>query len=112
MTMVMQNSLKSLVLAVVASATVLGFAAAPAEAGEVSEARIQVSRAELAGVEGRKAVQARVYAAAKRVCADGGVNWRIPSETAAYNLCVANAVRDARLQIAAIATKTQTASLN
>ncbi len=104
------SSIRNLVLAIVASASVLSFAAAPAEASEVREARIEVGRYELGRVEGRQAVEGRVYAAAQRLCAEGGVDVKNLMETAGYKLCVANAVRDGRMQMAAIASRTQLAA--
>jgi UrcA family protein len=104
------NAIRNLVLAVVASGSVLAFAAAPAEAAEVREARIEVGRYELTRVEGRTAVEGRVIVVARQLCAEGGVDVKNLMETAGYKLCVANAVRDARLQMAAIASKTQLAS--
>jgi UrcA family protein len=104
------NPFRNVALAVVASATVLGFAAAPAEAAEVRTASIEVRRAELAVPAGRLAVEARVLAAAEKLCAEGGVDWRNLSESASYKLCVATAVRDARTQLAAMKAGTQMAA--
>jgi UrcA family protein len=105
------STFRNLMLAMMASATVLGFAAAPAEAGEIREARIAVGQSELSRAEGRQAVESRVLVAARRICAAGGVDVKNLSEVASYNLCVANAVRDGRLQMAAIASRTQMAGL-
>ncbi len=105
------NPFRNLVLAVVASTTVLGFAAAPAEAAEVRAASIAVDRLELSRADGRLSVERRVVAAAQQLCGDGGVDWKNINEAAAYKLCVANAVRDARLQMAAIANRSQLAEL-
>ena len=58
-TTTMTNPISSLVLALVASATMLGFAAAPAEA---ASAQVEVSKYELGTPAGRKAAEARVAA--------------------------------------------------
>jgi UrcA family protein len=105
MTTMTFNPFRNVVLAVVASATVLAFAAAPAEAADVRTASIEVGRYELTRAEGRSAVEGRVMAKALQLCAEGGVDWKNLTETAAYKLCVANAVRDARVQMAAIASR-------
>jgi UrcA family protein len=101
---------RNLALAVVASATVLGFAAAPAEASDVRTASIEVRRAELFQAAGREAVESRVLMAAGKLCAEGGVDWKNLTETASYKLCVATAVRDARIQMAAMTAGTQLAA--
>lgn len=103
------NPFRNVMLAVLASATVLGFAAAPAEASEVRTATIEVSRYDLTRAEGRAAVEGRVITVAKQICGESGVD-RNPTETAARKLCVANAVRDARVQMAAINARTQLAA--
>jgi UrcA family protein len=113
MTSIPQNPIMSLVLAVVASASVLAFAAGPAEAatpGTEVSARVSVGQFELSTFEGRQAATARVVAAAERICAEGGVDSKNITEVAAYKLCVADAVVDARQQMAAIQTRTQLAS--
>ncbi len=56
-------------------------------------------------------MERRVVATAQQLCAEGGVDWKNSAATAAYKLCVANAVRDARLQMAVIASRTQLAAL-
>lgn len=101
---------RNMMLAVVASASILGFAAVPAEAGEVRSASIEVGRYELSRAEGRAAVEGRVIATAQQLCAEGGVDWKNLTERADYKLCVANAVRDARMQMAAINSRTQMAA--
>lgn len=101
---------RNMVLAILASASVLGFAAVPAEAAEVRTASIEVGRYELTRIEGRHAVEGRVLAKAQQLCAEGGVDWKNLTETAGYKLCVATAVRDARTQMAAIASRTQLAA--
>lgn len=101
---------RNMVLAVVASASVLAFAAVPAEAAEVRTASIEVGRFELSRVEGRTAVEGRVLAKAGQLCAEGGVDWKNLTERAAFKLCVATALRDARQQMAAIASRTQLAA--
>lgn len=110
MTTLTFNPFRNLVLAVVASASVLAFAAVPAEAAEVRTASIEIGRYELSRVEGRMAVEGRVMAKAQQLCAEGGVDWKNLTERADYKLCVANAVRDARTQMAAIASRTQLAA--
>jgi UrcA family protein len=110
MTTMTFNPFRNVALAVVASATVLGFAAAPAEAAEVRTATIEVSRYDLTRAEGRSAVEGRVIGAARQLCAEGGVDWRNLNENAAFKLCVATAVRDARTQMAAITARTQLAA--
>jgi UrcA family protein len=110
MTTMTFSPFRNLILAVFASASVLGFAAAPAEAGEVRTASIDVARYELTRSEGRLAVEGRVIAKAKQLCAEGGVDWKNISETTAFKLCVATSLRDARMQMAAIASRTQLAS--
>lgn len=104
------NPFRNMVLALVASASVLGFAAVPAEAAEVRTASIEVGRYDLTRAEGRLAVEGRVIAKARQLCAEGGVDWKNLTENAAYKLCVANAVRDARTQMAAINSRTQLAA--
>jgi UrcA family protein len=101
---------RNMALALVATASVLSFTAVPAEAGEVREARIAVSAQELSRPEGREAVEGRIHAAARQVCAAGGVDWRNMQERVDYKLCFATAVRDGRAQMAAIASRTQLAS--
>lgn len=113
MTTMTTNPIMSLVLAVVASASVLGFAAGPAEAatpGTEVSARVPVGQFELSTFDGRKAATARVVAAAERICAEGGVDGKNVTEVAAFKLCVADAVVDARRQMAAIESRTQLAS--
>ena len=106
-TTTMTNPISSLVLALVASATMLGFAAAPAEA---ASAQVEVSKYELGTPAGRKAAEARVAAVADAVCAKGGVDWRNLGEVSAHKRCVTDAVADARTQISALSTRTQLAS--
>lgn len=110
MTTMTFSPIRNLVLAVVASASVLAFAAAPAEAAGVREARIEVGRYDLGRADGRMAVEGRVLVAARTLCAQGGVNMRNLREAASYKQCVADAVRDARLQMAAFGSGTQLAS--
>ncbi len=105
------NPFRNVALAILASATVLGFAAAPAEAAEVRTASIATSSLELSRAEGRKAVEGRVIVAAERLCAKESVDWKNLSESAGYKLCVANAVRDARTQMAEITARTQMAAV-
>lgn len=110
MTTTVFSAIRNLVLAAVASGSVLAFAAAPAGATEIREARIAVGQSELTRAEGWAAVEGRVAVAARRLCAKGGVDAKNLAETAAYKLCVANAVRDARLQMAAIGNRMQMAA--
>lgn len=98
---------RNMVLAVVASAAVLGFAAVPAEASEVRTASIEVGQYDLTRSEGRAAVQVLVLNKARELCALGGVDQKDLSETASQKLCVANALRDARIQMIEIAGRTQ-----
>lgn len=100
---------RNMVLAVVASVLVVGFAAAPAEASEVRTASIEVGRYDLTRSEARAAVQVLVLNKARELCAAGGLNLKDLSETASHKLCVANALRDARVQMAEIAGRTQPA---
>ncbi len=109
MTTMTFNPLRNMVLAVVASAVVVGFAAVPAEASEVRSASIKVGQYDLNRAEGRMAVQVLVLNAARELCAQGGVDQKDLSETASYKLCVATALRDARIQMAEIAGRTQLA---
>lgn len=107
MTTLTQNSMTSLVLAVLASGSILSFAAAPAEAASV---KVAVSGFSLASAEGRAAVDARVNAAAERAC-DAGADIRDVAARQAEKACVAAAVADARAKVAAISTRTQMAAL-
>ena len=104
------NSVRGLVLAVVASGVMLGISAGPAAAAPVKEARIQVAKFELTNAEGRKAAEDRVAAAAARLCAEGGVDLMSRAEAAEYKLCVADAVSSARAQISAIVGRQQLAA--
>jgi UrcA family protein len=113
MTIMTMKPLMSLVLALAASATMLGIAAGPAEAatpGSTASVKVPVGQFELSTFDGRKAATARVVAAAERVCAEGGVDTLNVTEVAAFKLCVADAVVDARQQMAAIQTRAQLAS--
>ena len=106
----LMNSVKSLVLAVVASGVMLGISAGPAAAAPVKEARVEVAKFELTKAEGRKAAEDRVAAAAARLCAEGGVDLMNRVEAAEYKLCVADAVSSARAQISAIVGQQQLAA--
>ncbi len=91
--------------AIAASAIVLGFAAVPAEAADVA---VRISAHELAAPAGRAAVESRIDRAAKMVC--GGADRRDLGARADEKACIAKAVADARLQVAALQSRTQMAS--
>ena len=100
-------NLKSFALAMVASAAILGFAAGPAEAASET---IAFQSTELASKGGRAAVDARVEAAAERVCAVGGVDFRSLIELQNYKDCVSGAVAQAKNDVAQTRTATMVAS--
>ncbi|PZU51133.1 MAG: hypothetical protein DI568_00550 [Sphingomonas sp.] len=104
------NSVRGLVLAVVASGVMLGVAAGPAAAAPVKETRIEVAKYDLTRPEGRKAVEGRVIAAASRLCSEGGVNQMSRAEVTEYKLCIADAVSSARAQINTIVGQQQLAA--
>lgn len=99
--------LKSLALALIASTAFIGFAAGPAEA---ASEKVAFHSVELASKSGRAAVDARVEAAAERVCAVGGVDWRSLTETQDYKACVSTAVAKARSAVAETRAATMVAS--
>ena len=103
----MDMNLKSFALALLASATMLSFAAAPAEAASET---VAFQTAELATKGGRAAVEARVEAAAERVCAVGGVDWRNLTETQGYKACVSTTVANARSEVAQSVASSMVAS--
>ena len=90
-----------------ATAAVIGFSAGPAEA---ASEKVAFHTAELASMSGRAALDARVEAAAKRVCAAGGVDFRNLAETGAYRACVTGSVAKARSDVAETRTATMLAS--
>ena len=100
-------NLKSLAMALVATAAVIGFSAGPAEA---ASEKLVFQTAELASMHGRAALDARVEAAARRVCAAGGVDWRSLVETEAYRTCVTGSVAKARDDVAETRTATMVAA--
>lgn len=99
--------LKSFALALVASGLVLGFTAGPAQA---ATEKLTFHSAELSTRDGRAAVGARVKAAAERVCAAGGIDWRYLPETQGYKSCVKLSVANAQAKIAALSTSTMLAA--
>jgi UrcA family protein len=104
----MMNNLSGLALAMVASAAVLGFAAAPAEAAEV---KVRVAAHELATAQGQAAVNGRLEAAAKVAC--GYVEQ--PRDAVATSLskyCVVKTLEDARAKVAEMKARTQMAALD
>lgn len=107
MTTTMENSLKSLVLAVLASGSILAFAAAPAEAAGV---KVAVSGYSLATAQGRAAVDAKVEAAAEKACSTGA-DIRDVAAWSAEKACVEKAIADARAEVAALSSKTRMAAL-
>lgn len=94
----------AMLLALVASATMLGFAAAPVQAGIVV---VKVSAGELASVNGRASVDARIERAARKACKSDS---RELTAAPSYGECVDKALADARIRVAQIANKTQLAS--
>jgi UrcA family protein len=102
-----QNSMTSLVLAVLASGSILAFAAAPAEAASVD---VAVSGYSLTSAQGRAAVDARVTAAAEKAC-DAGADIRDVAAWTAEKACVEKAIADARAQVAALGSKTRMAGI-
>lgn len=99
--------LKSFALALVASGLMLSFTAVPVEAATET---VAFQSAELASRSGRAAVDARVEAAAERVCAAGGVDWRYPPEAQGYKACVKHSVASAQARIAAAKASTMVAA--
>ncbi len=106
-TLPLEMNLKSFALALVASATILGFVAGPAEA---ASEKVAFQTVELASSGGRAAVDARVEAAAERVCAAGGVDWRSLVEAQDYKACVTSAVARAKSEVAQTRAATMVAS--
>ena len=92
--------------AVAASALILGFAAAPAEAATVT---LSVSAADLATPQGRALVDARIEGAAKQVCdIDNSVR-----DLKAYRfakLCTAETIEATRAKVATLKAATQIAA--
>lgn len=93
-------------LAIVASAAMLTFAVAPAEASSVP---VTVFPHELATPEGRAVVDARLERAAERACGATLARETLAAQ-AASKACVAEALADARIQVAAVKTRSQMAS--
>lgn len=106
-TLPLDMNLKSFALALVASATILGFVAGPAEAASET---VAFQTVELASKGGRAAVDARVEAAAERVCAVGGVDWRNLTEAQDYKACVNSSVAKAQGEVAQTRAATMVAS--
>lgn len=100
-------NLKSFALALVASATILGFAAGPAEA---ASEKVAFQTVELASKGGLASVEARVEAAAERVCAVGGVDYRNLMEAQDYKACVSKTVAEAQGAVAQSRAATMVAS--
>lgn len=107
MTTITQTSMTSLVLAVLASGSILAFAAAPAEAASVD---VAVSGYSLTSAAGRAAVDARVAAAAEKACSSGA-DIRDVAAWKAEKACVDAAIADARAKVAALGSKTRMAAL-
>ena len=102
----MNMDLKSVALALVASGMMLSFTAVPVKAAAEN---IAIQSAELASRGGRAAIDARVEAAAERVCAAGGVDWRYLPEARNQKACVKASVANAQAKIAAVKTATMVA---
>lgn len=100
-------NLKSFAMALVATAAIIGFSAGPAEA---ASEKVAFQAAELASKGGRAAIDARVEAAAERVCAAGGVDRLSRIETRGYKACVSGSVAKARNDVAETRTATMVAS--
>jgi UrcA family protein len=94
----MPKTLMSAMFAVAASASVLAFAAGPAEAAS-REVRFETQ--DLATAEGRAAVDRKLRIAARRVCAPNGT----PSpaaEASIFTRCYTAALADARGKLASV----------
>ncbi len=99
------NTFTSVVLALIASGTMLAMSAGPAYAASL-EVRAPVSK--LATASGRQAIDARVVRAANRVCA---TDVALPlGDYYAHKACVSSAIAKARTQIALRAGSVQLAS--
>jgi len=93
-------------LALVASASMLTFAAAPAEASSVP---VKVYTFELASADGRAAVDARLERAARQACGLDRGRDSLTTRARAKD-CVAEALVDARTQVAEVKGRSQMAS--
>ena len=110
MTTTFTNRISSLALALAASATMLGFAAVPADAAPAPTARVDVAMYDLSRPAGVVAAEKRVAQTAAQVCSVGGVNLMNRREVASRDACVADAMADARAQLQAIALRSQLAA--
>jgi len=91
-------------LAIAASAIVLGFAAAPAEA-----ATIRVAAYDLSTEKGRASLDARIHRAAKQVC--GVNNGALDMSARRFaDRCVEETIADTRAKVAAFRASVQTAA--
>ncbi len=106
MTTITNSPFFSAALAVVASGAMLTFAVAPAEAASVP---VRVAAYELATAEGRAAVDGRLARAAERACGyDQGAKGL--TTRAQAKACIAQALDDARVQVAQVKAASQMAS--
>lgn len=106
MTTITDSPIFSAALAVVASAAMLTFAVAPAEAASVV---VKISTQDLTTAEGRAAVDARLERAAKRACGFSHGREALATKALAQ-ACVAKALADARTQMAGVKARTQMVS--
>lgn len=102
MTNAFNTQIKSLVLAFVASGTMLMVAAAPAKAAS-QEVVVKVS--ELSTSTGRADVQRRLERTARQVCSTD-TDGRTTSAYRTQKACEAEALGKAQVQVAAMASKT------
>lgn len=98
---------RNFALAVIASASMLSFLAAPAKAASTE---VAYASAELASKGGRAAIDARIEAAAERVCAAGGLDRLSLVEMQGYKACVKGTVANASAQLAATRAATMMAA--
>lgn len=110
MTTTFTTRLSSLALALAASATMLGFAAVPADAAPARTALVDVAKYDLSGPAGLAAAEKRLVRAAAQVCSAGGSNRVTLREASEGDACIAAAMADARAQLQTIAAKTQIAA--
>ncbi|MGQ5701625.1 UrcA family protein [Sandaracinobacteroides sp. A072] len=106
MTNGIENNLRNIFLATLASAAMLALAAAPAQAAGVA---VKVASHELLSAEGRAAVEARVEHAARMVCSSG-TEWKDLRARANYRACVASAMESGKTRIADLRASSQMAS--
>lgn len=106
MTTMTTNPIFNMGLALITSAAVLTFVAGPAEARSV---HVSVAQGELATPEGRAAVDARIAAAARRVCTMSA-DHRDPRASKVVRACTRQAQAEARGRVAALIAGTQLAS--